>query len=1004
MPVQFAAAPAALAALALALVGLTTWSVWLVRRSLTDLSPARKRISLGLRLLLLLLLFLSLAGMRWVLRSDNLCVVFVLDASRSVRDDQRQDATRFIQEAARAKRKTDTVALVSVGDEAELHTPPSDKLPTSLPRHAGHTAATDLAQGLETALAVVPRGTAGKVVVLSDFNENVGSALASVPGLTARGVRVDAHLLRSSVKREALIEKVVVPGSAKIGEPFTVKVALNALNAQKGRLTLLRDGKIEGHPLDIDIAPGRQVHEFQTGIDKPGFYSFQAMLETDSSRDTLSDNNRGQGFVQVRGKPRILYVSAQAGRGKYLAKALGAQSIVVEQRGPEGIPATPVEFQQYDSVVLSDVPSDAFGPSQLTALQTAVRDFGVGFCMVGGENSFGLGGYRRTVVEDMLPVSLEIRKMQRFPPVTVALVIDRSGSMGEGPGSKLTLALEAAIRAVQALKPGDKVCVVTFTFGADLHVPLCDVAKAPEIIQAITRIGGGGGTSVYSGAAMAFDNIKDDNSPIKHILLLTDGQSNDPDWRPLVAQMRDKKITMTTVGVSSGQGDINAPLLAWLADQTKGRFYSVQKPADIPRIYLQEIERISSKPIVEEPFVPRPLPPAEDVLRGMGASFPPLLGYNVTTPKPAADLMMISHKSDPVLAGWHYGLGRTVAFTSDDKNRWAVHWLPWGDFGRFWAQTVRWSMRSFAPADFQTQITMDRSQGHVVVDAIDQAGKFVNRLNFRAKVAGPDATSLKGAIDVPLRQTGPGRYEAWFDAARLGTYLVNVIRERPDKTVESTVTGLVVPYSPEYRDLGPNEYLMTQMTRAGSGSTLADPSAVFRANRPTVSTPIDLAPWMLLAALLLFPVDVGVRRLALRREDAVRAWAWIAARLPRRHVRTDAAATPELARLHGAKHRAKSRGKEATLVPEGDELAEATPARPTPPAPTAEPAKAPAAAPTVVWNVDRRPADVSDPPSQTEPTPRTAEPPAKPAEGPTLSRLMEAKRRAAKGQNPEGEE
>jgi len=904
----------------LLLVGAYVYFWYLHRRSITDMSPGRKRLALGLRLVLVTLLFLALAGTRWVRKNDALAVLFVLDASRSLRDDQKEAALRFVQAAAKGKRRNDTLGLITFGRDPHTQiVPGASATPSNVGgpgglqgvKHYGATNATDIAQALEAAPPQIPRGMAGKIVLLSDGNENVGSALAVVPSLTARGVKVDTVLLPSSLKKEALIEKTVLPAQVKIGEPFNVKVIVHALNAQAGRLSLRRDGRPVGKARTVEITAGRRAYDFEVSVDKPGFYRFEATLETNADDDTILENNKGLGFVSVRGRPQILYVAQTPRLVDFLRRSLKKQNIDVVYAPPEAMPTTSAAFQHFDSVILSDVPRFAFSQAQMSALQASTRDFGVGFVMIGGENSFGLGGYRKTVVEEMLPVRLDIRKMQRFPPVCVALVIDRSGSMMEGAagggGRKIDLAIEAAIRAVQALKPTDKVAGISFTTEADLQVPLTLVENPNEIIARLQRIGPEGGTSVYSGAKLAYDTIKDDETPIKHVILLTDGQSADPDWRPLVAEMKKRKITVTTVGVGSGAGDINAPLLAWLAKETGGRFYSVERPKDIPGIYLQEIERISSRPLVEEPFTPRVSPGAEERLPGISLdSLPPLLGYNVTEPKPTADLLLRSHRNEPVLATWRYGLGRTMAFTSDDKNKWAAHWLPWSGYGQFWAQAIRWTMRSLTPSDFQTQVTMEGSRGHIVVDAIDKDGRYVNRLNFRAKVAGPDADTSEASPDIPLRQTGPGRYEATFDAAQIGTYLVNVTRERPDKSVESTITGLVVPYSPEYKDLSSNDFLMTQLAQAGSGALLTNPAQVFSGNRPVVYAPLELAPYLLLFALLLFPVDVGVRRLALQRDDFRRVWEWIRARLGRAPRVRKPGATPELVRLRNVKARVRA--------------------------------------------------------------------------------------------------
>ncbi len=988
MPIQFTASPMTLIVLGVGLVGAYLYFWWWHRQTLTDMSRSRKRFALTLRLLIVTLLFLALAGTRWVQRNEDLTVIFLLDSSRSLRDDQRQAAIQFIREAVRRKRPNDQAGVVTFGSEPSIHSLPSRAFTPGEIRHSGATSATNLSDALRTALPLIPRETAGKIVVLSDGNENIGSALGEVPSLAAAQVKVDTVLLPSTLKTEALIEKMAVPSRVKIGEPFAVKVVTSALNAQRGRLTVFRDGQPASPARVVEIPSGRRVHEFPVQINRPGFFRLEASLETDPQEDTLSENNRGLGFVSVRGRPQVLYVASTPRLMQYLQQQLRGQNIDVIYAPPAAMPTTAAALQQFDSIILSDVPSTLLSTAQMQAIQVSVRDFGVGFGMIGGENSFGLGGYRRTPVEEALPVNLDIRKMQRFPPVCVAFAIDRSGSMS---GRKLQMAIEAASRAVQALKPTDKAAVAIFDSSAQVQVPLTSAEQAPQIIGAIQQIREGGGTSVYSGVKEAFDLIKNDDTPIKHIILLTDGQSSDPDWRPLLDEMKRRKITLSAVGIGENAGDINAQLLGALAGDTGGRFYAVKDPQDIPGIYLQEIERISSRPIIEEPFRPIVTPGLEDRLSGISvASMPPLLGYNVTIAKPTADVILTSHHNDPVYATWRYGLGRAMAFTSDDRNKWAVQWLPWSGYGPFWAQAIRWTMRAFSPSDFQTQVTMEGTRGHILVEALDREGRFLNRLNFTAKIAGPEGEPF----EIALRQSAPGTYEGWFDAAKIGTYLVNVVRELPDKTVESAITGLVVPYSPEYRDLTANAYLMTQLAQTGGGVVQTDPRRVFTDQRPVVYSPISLVETLLLLATLLFPLDVAARRLALQREDFRRALEWARGRLPKRARREDAAAsTPEMARLIHVKTRASadtraaSDSRFAAEKPEGEQ---------TPTGAGGAPASAPG------------PSAVSSSPPVSAPPPGPAAPQkpslAEPAAEGGMGRLMAAKRRAQERQKPKEEE
>jgi hypothetical protein len=230
---------------------------------------------------------------------------------------------------------------------------------------------------------------------------------------------------------------------------------------------------------------------------------------------------------------------------------------------------------------------------------------------------------------------------------------------------------------------------------------------------------------------------------------------------------------------------------------------------------------------------------------------------------------------------------------------------------------------------------------------------------------------------VEIRQTAPGTYEGWFDAGQIGTYLVNVVRENPGSPLEMTVSGLVVPYSPEYRDLQANDYLMTQLAQAGGGVATTNPSDAFGGSRPVVYRPTDLTQWLLALALILLPVDVGMRRLAIEKSDFARAWDWLLIKLGRRRARprTDAA-TPELGRLMNAKKSARAPSNTTVLKPTQ-----------TAPRPTERPTSRPATPPV-------RPEPVAPV--------ATAEPVAAEDES-GMGRLMAAKRRAQEQAKKESE-
>ena len=139
------------------------------------------------------------------------------------------------------------------------------------------------------------------------------------------------------------------------------------------------------------------------------------------------------------------------------------------------------------------------------------------------------------------------------------------------------------------------------------------------------------------------------------------------------------------------------------------------------------------------------------------ANIPTLRGYVCTTPKPRAEIPLVSDKGDPVLAHWQYGLGRAVAFTSDAKPKWATDWMGWEQVS---AVLVADGAMEFAaswrtPTSIRTS-AIDKGEGHISVEALDAQGNFRNFLNLQTVVVSPKGERQT----VRLEQTGPGHYEA----------------------------------------------------------------------------------------------------------------------------------------------------------------------------------------------------------------------------------------------------
>ena len=574
------------------------------------------------------------------------------------------------------------------------------------------------------------------------------------------------------------------------------------------------------------------------------------------------------------------------------------------------------------------------------------------------------------------------------------MVIDQSGSMdachcnsfngGQGGGTgiggvrKVDIGKEAILRAAAALTERDEIGVVSFNEQAHWVVKTQPLGQVGDLQGKIAGINPIGQTNIFAGLEQAVDSLETATATRRHIILLTDGWSRSGQYDEILKRMKAAGITLSTVGAGGGAN----PFLQDLATQGGGRFYDAANPASIPDIFLKETQQVSGQQIIEEPFFPI-LTSSSPILRGLDQGLPRLRGYNGTTAKAAAQTVLVTSRDDPLLAQWQYGLGRSVAWTSDSTGRWARDWLGWNGFSRFFSQLVAWTFPGEETGGIEAAFDTKGGQTTLHVESVGADGSPRDFYSTSAVVVGPDLTPA----EVPLVQVAPGVYEAPLGEIDSGAYGVRITQTRPGSTPLGRTVGLVAPTAAEYRLLGTNEALLASLRGATGGSVITTPLEPWIHDLRTTATSTDLWPWLLVLALILWPLDIALRRVMIGRREFAAAGSWIRA-LPRRR-RATAARTATSESMLATRGRATSSETRAALrrTPEASATASvrnphvavevktpapsrpAVPATPTPTA-TAAPAPAPPAPPAA-----------------------TATPAGSPSDD-TLARLRDAKRRA----------
>jgi hypothetical protein len=409
--------------------------------------------------------------------------------------------------------------------------------------------------------------------------------------------------------------------------------------------------------------------------------------------------------------------------------------------------------------------------------------------------------------------------------------------------------------------------------------PLTDKAKVKAQIDAMVLGDPPTYTPDLNVADQALSRV---TASIKHVIVLADGDAPD-DYQPVINRLHSHGITVSTVAIGATGAD--AAGLQAMAGWGHGRFYQSNSIDDVPQIFLKETREALKPWIVEGSIAPR-LSSLVDALPGVPLdAFPALTGYVATTPRSAADVILKSPQGDPLLASWQYGLGRVVAWTSDAQGRWTAGLLGWSSANRFFGDMVRYSLPQPGDPALQVETQVQGDHTHILVTTPGVSGATVI-----VSAVTPDLADRQ----LPLAPTGPGRFEGDLPTDQVGSYLLHVSESAGGALTHSNTTGLVVPYSPEYRNLGTDLASLRAIARAGGGTVITDISQVFKLPVPSVQAALPIAEILLVLAILLFPVDVALRRLIFRLEDMP---AWRAAVKPARKPAGAMPAEATVARL-----------------------------------------------------------------------------------------------------------
>jgi uncharacterized membrane protein len=875
----------------LALLAVVPLLIALSFRSLSGLGPVRRGAAIVARCLVVLVIVLALAGAQRTKTVKDLSVIFLLDRSKSIPTALQRDAFSYLTRARDGRRGDDQLGVIAFDGVPDVEQTPMKALQIDKISEPNEPDSTNIAAAARLGMALLPAGMIGRVVLISDGNENVGDVLQEAEQFSAAGIPVDVLPVRYEHANEVVFESLKAPPTATADETVNLQMVLRSQQRASGRILLWHNGNLvdlngeqpgAGHALDLEPGPNRVV--LRVPLRAAGAHRFEAQFEPDSdSGDTIPENNVGRAFTVVSGQGKILILTTSKDvadaqpSAETLRRALETEKLICDVAVAGAEPLDQVRLLEYSAVVLSNVPAADLRDEEKLALAVYVRDLGGGLIMVGGDESFGAGGWLGSPVEEVMPVSFDVKHKKQILRGALVLVmhaceIEKGNYIGE----------RCAIEAAKSLSSRDLIGILSWQWrGGDQGnwvVPLQEVGDKSRILSEIKKMQMGDLPDLDALMRQGVEAlIKKAGAGPKHMIVISDFDPNPPS-KELIQTMKDNGITCTTIAIGYGPGGhgINESIPQWIAESTGGRFYKTEDHSKLPQIFIKESREIRRSLIQEIVFTPQLVEPLSPVVPGLlGEGLPDLAGFVLTTAKPLADVPIIRKSDegdDPVLAHWQVGLGKTIAFTSGLWPRWGAQWTPWPKFSKFWAQAARWISRQAEAAAFDVTTTVHGGRAKLRIDAVD---KNADAINFM-EVAGTLVTPEQQSETLQLTQTGPGRYETEFDARERGNYIVNLAYSAgrgAEKLSGRLCTGVSVAYSPEYSQLRANVPLLDEVRSRTKGRMLsaADAGAVFdRSGLPKAESRRaiweDLVRWM----LVLFLVDVAIRRIAINPAELAR--------------------------------------------------------------------------------------------------------------------------------------
>ena len=807
-------------------------------------------ISLHIFVVLFLILALFQPVINTYTRKQN--IIFLADRSTSMRK-YNLDKLKFIKDSLEKINDEDKYGIISFAEDQFIEKRFDENSEFNSFQSNLNNNFTDIENALKKASHLLPSDSKAKVILLSDGEENIGNLESVIDNYKKRNIEIDSYNLNHKEISEVFLQNLILPKRVDPGVDFNLRVYLRSNTKQSTILRIYQDDVLILEK-NIEIKPENNNFKFSTNISEAGFHNYRVEIEAED--DFYKMNNILEDYIFVRGKSSILILNNQSETHAKFINLLIQNNFYVNEVSSRFFSYNLNELEKYDLVIMENVSADSLNLRQMQNIVTYTDDSGGGILFIGGKNSFGAGNYGDSPLDSLSPLSSKVKSEVFFPSISIVIAIDKSDSMKEiqnaaGNLTKLDLAKEATIGIIDFLIKDEKLGVVGFDSNSLVLSPLEEIKDKYRLFERFAQIKASGGTNIYDGLEEAFNLLLEDDSSVKHIILISDGKTTSADFELILKKINNNKITLTTVAVGSKADEL---LMKKLAKEGKGKYYYANTVDTLPGIFAVEAKRITNPAVIKKESRIKVSSNLKEITKINPANIPLINKYNATSQQKTADVLMASEDDFPLLATWRFGLGRVAAFSGDTGTDFNKNWLGWSEYDKFWLDMIRWVKRPNESSFLIPEIIKKDDQLLLTVSVINDKGEYINHLDLNGIVYGPGNYQKK----LKLKQTGSGFYENAIKITEPGSYLFNFNFKDSKGKIHSKRTAYVLSYSPEYFPMNGEKNIKKLVAETG-GKFLKGPEEVL-ADRPLlISGQKNLWPYLVFASLILFLLEIALR-------------------------------------------------------------------------------------------------------------------------------------------------